>query len=139
MQFSRLATVALTILVIAATMLGFACAGEKGEQGPQGPPGPNMIVAAGYVRADGTVLESYNVESCTWTAHNYVIDITGLDLNQVDQVVIVSPWGATVNDLTRSLMTGTDESGNLVVWARDTRTGQLGQCPFSFMVLDTTP
>ena len=139
MRYSRLVTIGVVLLVLAGAILGFACTGETGEQGPQGVPGPNMIVAAGYIRADGTVMEGYNVDNCTWTAHNYIIDIDGVDLNSVDQVVIVTPWGASVNDLTRTLMTGTDESGDLLVWARDTKSGQLGQCPFSFLVLDTTP
>lgn len=139
MRFSRLATIAVVLLVLAAAIGGFACAGDKGEQGPQGVPGPNMIVAAGHIRADGTVAEGYNVEECTWTANNYIITIDGVDLNSVDQVVIATPWGASVNDPTRSLMTGTDDQGRLLVWARDTKSGLLGQCPFSFMVLDTTP
>ncbi len=139
MRSSKVITIGVVLLVLASAVLGFACAGDKGDQGPQGVPGPNMIVAAGYVRADGTILEGYNVDNCTWTAQNYVIDIKGIDLNTVDQVVLVTPWGASVNDLTRSLMTSTDASGNLLVFARDTKSAQLGQCPFSFMILDTTP
>ena len=139
MRFSRLATIAVVLLVLAAAILGFACAGEQGEQGPRGVPGPNMIVAAGSIKADGTVAEGYNVEDCTWTASNYIVDIEGVDLNSVDQVVIATPWGASVNDRTRTLTTGTDDEGRLLVWAWDSRSGLTGQCPFSFMVLDTTP
>jgi len=136
------------ILIFAAAMvllLGTACGssgggqgsvgpqgpkGDTGAQGPQGLPGPNMIVAMGMVNSDGSLSQSYNVDSVTWDATNsrYVIKLTGISYTHTAYVTLV-----TAVDQNYTATYGAD-NGNLVVFFRNT-TAVRQKDHFSFVVL----
>jgi hypothetical protein len=67
--------------------------GADGADGQDGAPGPNMIVAMGLIDANGSVVQGYNVTSVTWDVVNevYIIELTGIEFQISDFVVLVTP------------------------------------------------
>jgi hypothetical protein len=103
-----------------------------------------MILAAGSVLSNADIIEGYNVTSCTWeeielpkfdtTSRHYRIELTGIDLTQVQPIVLVTasyPHNANAN----GMLVGS--SLTVSVW--DGATGQETQGSFNFIVLDATP
>jgi hypothetical protein len=153
MRFFRLT--AIVVLLLACLILGTACAGAKGEQGPQGetgatgatgpqgiqgiqgPAGPNMIVAMGYIRSDGTILQGYNVYSVTWMGSYYAITLTlpgsaaYTSNNYVTLVTLVQAGSG------RTYYTATG-LGQLLLYIYNDL-DQPSQENFHFVVLDATP
>ena len=107
--------------------------GAQGIQGPrgiEGPAGPNMIVAMGTISNTGTILNGYNVDTCTWVSTHYEITLTDISYSYNNLVTMVTPsynakggagWGSS--------------GGLLHVYIYD-QTGATRQDWFSFMVLD---
>jgi len=108
--------------------------GDQGQQGIQGEAGPNMILAMGYMTADGTLKQGYNVTSATWNAGTgwYEIWLTGIEYHYSDYVTFVTPVGYT--SMTASYGSA---SHRLVVEVFDAA-GVETQGAFSFMVLYPT-
>jgi hypothetical protein len=143
MRHLKPSTILLILALALVMVIGTACGstegavgpqgpqGEKGAQGEPGAAGPNMIVAMAQVNSDGTMGQSYNVDSVTWDAANlrYVIKLTGITYTHNTYVTIVT---AGYNNYTATYAA---DSGNLVVAFRNT--SAVGQRDvFSFMVLD---
>jgi hypothetical protein len=52
---------------------------------------PLIVIAAGDIAADGTMLRSYNVDSVMWSTNRYVISITGVDYHYAQYVTMITP------------------------------------------------
>jgi len=106
--------------------------GAPGADGQDGAPGPNMIVAMGHVYQEGTILQGYNVTSCTWNGANshYEVTITGISYVYTDYVTVVTCLGNYYGSSTSS-------DGKLIVEVYNYE-GANVQGSFYFVVFDPT-
>jgi len=118
--------------------------GQEGAAGPQGESGPNMIVAMGYIANSGaptydvTIIQEYNVTSCSWNAANQwcEITLTGISYSRSDYVTLVTPSYDPLIGLSGDVAIYGSTGGKLFV---QIFRGVSSSYPsdFSFMVLET--
>ena len=91
-----------------------------------------MIVAMGVIKADGQVIQGYNISSAAWSSgyQRYHIELTGIDFDYADYVTVVTGVGGDPVYSTASSM-----GGSLVVYLFNSE-GDLTTDQFSFIVLE---